>query len=387
MTFLIYSINFKFLEMSKSGITSFLLFCCMINSFGLNGQNINFQIDGIVNVDSGKISLHLNPDYVAGETCKITAKIENKNFSIAGYIQESQGAFITIDDVYMSSDFVIDKGLQTVSINIESPQEMPIITNETMHEEYPKYTDFYKVLNTERKLFEHKRDSLYLHFNGDLPDSIKLILNENQKAIYMMSDSTLLKYVERNPNSKIAFWELIRLMNWGYEPIFDSIFNAFSDTLRNGCAGKILKTKLQDCKQLSIGQMFPNFNCINTNNEIFSSQLFIKNKFTLIEFWYSKCSPCRRQFNSLKDLYQQYSGSGFEIVAISVDRVKDKKEMENLILSEKLVWKQYWDKDGAESQKYSIHAFPTNFLIDSSGKIIEKNISMEALYEFLKSAL
>ena len=61
--------------------------------------------------------------------------------------------------------------------------------------------------------------------------------------------------------------------------------------------------------------------------------------------------------------------------------------MESLIAKEKLVCKQYWDKDGTESQRYYINAFPTNFLIDSSGKIIEKNISMEALNELLKSTL
>ena len=366
---------------------SFLLFYYMINSFGLNGQNTNFQINGIVNVDSGKISLHINPDYMMDGTSIITANIENQKFSISGYIHESQGAFITIDDIYMSSDFVIDEGLQTISINIDSSREVPVVDNKTMREEYPNYAAFYQDVNIERKLLEQKIDSLHQHFNGNLPDSLMLMLDENQTAIYSMGDSTLLKYIERYPNSKIAFWELVRLMNWGYETIFDSIYNAFSDTLQNGYAGKILKNKMQESKQLTIGQIFPNLNCIDTNNEVLSSQLFLKNKLILIDFWYSRCSPCRRQFDGLKDLYQQYSDNGFEIIGISIDRLKDKEEMESLIAKEKLVWKQYWDKDGTESQRYYINAFPTNFLIDSSGKIIEKNISMEALNELLKSTL
>lgn len=373
--------------MSKRGLLFLLLFCCMIHSFDINAQNSNFKIDGIINVDSGKIDLHFYSDYIPGGTNKITAEIKNKKFSISGYIPESQGVFLAIDDVYLSSDFVIDEGFQTIFINIDSSREVPVVKNKTMLEEYPNYIAFYKKIDAKNESFDQKRDSLYQLYDGALPDSIKLILSEEQKAIYNASDSILLKYAERNPNSKIAFWKLASLMDWGVEPIFDSIYNAFSETLKNGYAGKILNVKLQNGKQLSVGQIFPHFNCQNASNENLSSHIFLKNKFTLIDFWYSGCGPCRAQFSSLRDMYQQYSGSGFEIVGISVDQIKHKKEWDNIIVNEKLVWKQYWDKNGIESKRYSINAFPTNFLIDSRGKIIEKNISMEALGEFLNSSL
>ncbi len=362
------------------------LFYCLISSCG-NGQNSNFTIDGTVNADSGKLELRFYSDYIPGGTDVITAEIRDKKFTISGYIPESQGVFIGIDNIYQSSDFIIDKGKQTISININSYREVPAVENKTMLEEYPNYFAFYKEINARYESLDQKTDSLNQLYEGNLPDSIGLMLRKEQNAIYNASDSTLLKYAESNPNSKIAFWKLIKLMNWGYEPIFDSIYDAFSETLRNGYAGKVLNSKLQDSKQLSVGQLFPVFSCQNTNYEKLSSDIFLKNKFTLVDFWYSGCGPCRAQFGRLKDLYQQYRGSGFEIVGISVDKVENKKEWENLIIKNRLVWKQYWDKDGVETQKLSINAFPTNFLLDSTGKIIDKNISMEALGEFLKSSL
>lgn len=371
--------------MKKCNILFFLLFGCIINSFGQNEQPINFEIEGTINVDSGEIHLNFYSDYIPNETKKIVAEIRNKKFSFSGYIQESQGVFIALDDRYLSSDFVIDKGVQTISINIDSGREVPMIKNKTMLEEYPEYIAFHKEINAKRDLFAQKMDSLYKHYKNDLPTSIMLSLKEEQKAMYIASDSTLLKYAESNPNSKIAFWSLVRLFNWGYEPIFDSVYNAFSGTLKNGYAGKVLNDKLQNSRQLSVGQLFPIFNCQNRNEEDLSSHIFLENKFTLVDFWFSSCVPCRAQFSSLRDLYKEYSGSGFEIVGISVDRTKDKKEWEDVIVKEKLIWKQYWDKDGTESQRFSIKAFPTNFLIDNTGKIIEKNISMEALGEFLSS--
>jgi len=370
----------------KQYTTLFLiLFCCLINSFEIKGQNSNFKIEGTINVDSGKIYLNFNSDYIPSETNKIVAEIKDKRFSFSGYIPESQGVFIALENSYMSSNFVIDKGVQTIFIDIDSVRKVPVVKNKTMLEEYPSYITFYKEINAKNDLFNQKRDSLYKLHNYDLPNSIRLILDEEQKAIYNANDSALLKYTERNPNSKIAFWNLVSLMSWGYEPIFDSIYNNFSDELKRSYAGKILGVKIQNSKQLSVGHMFPSFDCQNTYEENFSSQIFYKNKFTLVDFWFSKCGPCLVQFSRMRDLYKQYSESGFEIIGISVDQIRDKKEWEDVIVKEKLVWKQYWDKDGKESQKFSINAFPTNFLIDSTGKIIDKNISMEALSEFLSS--
>ena len=381
--------------MSKKSIL-FLLFCFLIHSFEISGQNSNFKIEGTITVDSGKtelvscwgnVELHFYSDYITGGTSKITAEIAKNKFTIYGYIPESQGVFLTLDNIYISSDFVIDQGLQTISIDIDSSREVPVVKNKTMLEEYPNYVAFHNEINAKNKSFYQKIDSMYQLYDNELPDSISLILSKEQKAIQNADDSTLLKYAERNPNSKIAFWKLIRLMNWGYEPIFDSIYNAFSETLKNGYAGKVLNAKLQSSKKLSVGQTFPLFNCQNVNNENLSHHIFLKNKFVLVDFWYSGCSPCRAQFSSMRNLYKQYSGKGFEIVGISVDQIKNKKDWEDLIAQEKLVWQQYWDKDGAESKRFSISAFPTNFLIDSTGKIIDKNISTEALGEFLNSSL
>lgn len=371
--------------MKKISVLYLILFWCLINSCEKNRENSNFKIDGIINVESGKIYLNFYPDFIPNETSEMTAEIKNGRFSFSGYIPESQGVFVTLDSNYISSDFIIDKGVQTIVIDTDSIRKVPVVKNKTMMKEYPNYIAFYKEVNTRKDLFDQKIDSLYKIYNYDLPDSIRFILDKEQKAIHNASDSTLLKYTEKNPSSKIAFWVLTRLMNWGYEPIFDSIYNNFSEVLRKGYAGEILGEKIQNGRQLSVGQMFPSFNCKNANEEKFSSRLFHENRFTLVDFWYSRCAPCLAQFSSMRDLYKQYSGSGFEIIGISIDQIRDKKQWEDIIVKEKLVWKQYWDRDGTESRRFSINAFPTNLLIDSTGKIIDKNISMEALSELLSS--
>lgn len=368
-----------------------ILFGYLITSCGQKEQQSNFEIDGTINIDSGKVCLYFYSDYIPNEEKVIFAKVKDKKFSISGYIPESQGVFIVLendsDAIYMSSEFIIDEGLQTISIDTNLSREVPMVKNKTMLEEYPNYLVFFEEIKTKYDLFYQKMDSLNKLYSYDLPYSVSLMADQERKALESASDSTLLRYTEKNPNSKFAFWRLIRLMSWSYEPIFDSIYNTFSENLKNGYAGKVLKDKLQSSKQLAIGKIFPDFNCQNTNGENFSVEIFLKNKFTLVDFWYTNCGPCRKQFGQLRDLYKQYGGRGFEIVAISVDQMKNKEKWENLIVDENLVWKQYWDKNGAESHKFSIYVFPTNFLVDSTGKIIDKNISMDELDVLLSSQI
>ncbi len=46
-----------------------------------------------------------------------------------------------------------------------------------------------------------------------------------------------------------------------------------------------------------------------------------KGKVVLVDFWATWCPPCRRSIPHLVDLHNRYSGKGFEVVGISLDRV------------------------------------------------------------------
>lgn len=372
--------------MKKYFIFSLSLFLSIAGLTAQNKQPSNFRIDGTIKADSGKVSLCFYSDYLPNKTKELVAQIKDNKFSISGYIPEAQGVSLHFDNGY-TSDFILEKGVQTVSVNIDSFRTVPKVNNKTMLEEYPKKDLFYQKITAKDKLFDQKYDSLLKQYNYQLPKEISYILNKDKEAMYRESDSTLLAYAKMNPDSKIAFWNLIRLMGWGYEPIFDSIYSSFSNTLREGYAGKVLGERLKIGKLLSVGQPFPIINCQNNINEKLSSSLFLRNKYTLVDFWYSGCNPCRRQFPNMLDLYKQYSNNGFEIVGISVDKIANKPDWERVIAENKLTWKQYWDKNGTEAHRLSIFVSPTNFLIDNTGKIVSKNISMEELEEFLREKL
>jgi peroxiredoxin len=375
-------------NMKKWCVVLIISFLAIADSFGQNDQQFYFQIDGTINADTGTVTLNFFlPEYIPNNVNDIAVKVKNGKFTISGYLPEPQTVEILLDDAYKSPDFIIEKGLQTISINTDSTEKVPVVSNSTMVNEYPLYAAFFKQNSIKRNICDQKYNSLYKLNNYQLPEAIKFSQKKELAILYKEHDKLLLTYSEKNPTSEIAFWKLIHLMGWGYEPIFDSIYNSFSDQLKNGYAGRVLKKKLEEGKVLSIGKQFPSLQCINRNNEKLSSAVFANQKLTLVDFWYSRCAPCRAQFGSLKKLYNQFGTKGFEIVGISKDKATDKKIWEETIVNDQLIWQQYWDIDGKDTHRLSIHAFPTNFLVDHTGKIIAKNISMGELEEVLSSSL
>jgi len=380
--------------MKKWCVLFLMSFLIVSNFFGTNKKQLRknskqfyFKIDGTINADTGTVSLNFYSEYISNKVGELEAKVRNRKFSISGYITEPQAVFICFDNRYISSDFILEKGVQTISINTDSIRKVPIVLNNTMINEYPHYSAFFTQQEIKKSFFYQKQDSLEKLYNHHLPDSIKLNLKKEDDNLYEEGNKLLLSYSEKNPTSIIAFWKLAQKMFWGYEPIFDSIYNTFSAELKNEYAGRVLHTKLENGKLLSLGKNFPPIPCVSRNNEKFSSAIFLKNKLTLVDLWYSGCGPCRAQFNRLKELYSQFSNRGFEIVGISVDKDANKKKWENIIFNEKLSWLHYLDLNGKEVHRLSINVFPTNFLIDSTGKIIAKNISLEVLDELLNKNL
>ena len=124
-------------------------------------------------------------------------------------------------------------------------------------------------------------------------------------------------------------------------------------------------------------KIFPSIplNSIDSLNPIIK-----KNKFTLLDFWFSTCMPCIKQFPSFKNTYDLNKSKGFEIIGISVDR--NKSTWQESIHKHDLNWLQYLDSYKIITQKLNISSFPTNYLLDNNGKIIKKNISPEDLATF-----
>jgi thiol-disulfide isomerase/thioredoxin len=101
----------------------------------------------------------------------------------------------------------------------------------------------------------------------------------------------------------------------------------------------------------------------------------MRGKVVLIDFWATWCPPCRHIAPDVVGLYQKYHSKGLEVIGVSVD--SDKDGLLDAVKKEGLVWPQYCDYKGADNEvaaKYGIEQFPTLFLVNKKGVVVNGNL-------------
>ena len=111
-------------------------------------------------------------------------------------------------------------------------------------------------------------------------------------------------------------------------------------------------------------------------------------KYVLLDFWASWCGPCMREVPYLLETYKQYHDKGFEIYGVSFDR--DAEAWKSAVENKGMNWihvsdVNYFDNQAATD--YAIRSIPSNFLIDSEGTIIARNLRGEQVAEKLAELL
>ena len=123
------------------------------------------------------------------------------------------------------------------------------------------------------------------------------------------------------------------------------------------------------------------------------SELFSKNKITMINVWGTFCGPCIREMPDLARISESHKNSGVEVVGVVID-VTDRKGNVNVrqkANAEKIVSQTGADyKHIVPSQKMissvlkNVQAVPTTFFVDSTGKVIHSVIGARDEKEWQK---
>ena len=106
------------------------------------------------------------------------------------------------------------------------------------------------------------------------------------------------------------------------------------------------------------------------SSETINTKEFIKNEFTILNFWESWCGPCRKEHPNLVRLSKI---KNLKIIGINF---KDDKENAKSFLKENgnpfdILTE---DKDGKNSVNFGVYGIPETILIDSELKILKKYI-------------
>lgn len=366
----------------------FCLFSLLFLKFNVSAQksgSSTFNLLGKINIESARILLIPLGDslYYPEKTKVIKGTIDHGRFNFKGAISYPY-AFIlqVINDsnklLYVSSVFFIDSGTQRINCNVNIVREKPEILNVTSEEKREIYDKAYIPINKEFSDFYRKKDSLYNEYNNNVPPALLANYSKKYKSLEYKRDVVLFQYTKEHPHSFVALWELVGRSNSGYRPIYDSIYFQLTADLRRTVTGMRLGDQLRSAAIVNVGNKFPRLLLRNIKNEKTAISINDKKKYTLVDFWFSHCFPCISQFDELKSLFEKYNKK-FDILSISVDDSSHVNDWKSVIAKYNLPWKQYLDLNGKEATRLSINEFPTNFLLDKSGKIIATNIEPSEL--------
>jgi len=136
-----------------------------------------------------------------------------------------------------------------------------------------------------------------------------------------------------------------------------------------------------------IGDKFPNIQFPMMKKDTVLLNDVLGEKLTIVDLWASWCAPCRIENRKvLTPLYNEYHDQGLQILAYALE-------------SNETAWKAAAKRDGADRwlqssdlqgddapflKKIRVRTIPANFILDSNGVVIAKNIHGEELMDLVK---
>lgn len=92
----------------------------------------------------------------------------------------------------------------------------------------------------------------------------------------------------------------------------------------------------------------------------------------VLNFWASWCQPCVEEAPSLSELQKQTAGSGVVVVAVSIDR--NEKLYDQFRKHFQPSFQTARDPDANISASYGTYKVPETYIIDRSGRVVQKII-------------
>ena len=126
---------------------------------------------------------------------------------------------------------------------------------------------------------------------------------------------------------------------------------------------------------------------VELSSENFESTI-TSNDLVLVDFWASWCGPCRAENPFVVKAYEMYHPKGLAIVSVSLD--DNESDWKAAVAKDHLNWIHVSSLKGFDepaAKLYGISAIPQNFLIDSAGTIVAKDLRGDALAIALANCL
>lgn len=323
-----------------------------------------------------------------------TQPIEQKTFSLTVLLNpDAKPGMLYLEDARSGIPVPLDSGQVKdgkVAFNAALPESpmQAVLRNK----DYSQFTvlwlednamqlDATQTTLAEAKVTGSETDSLSKDFQA------RLLSLPQDSSYEERSNAISVKFIKDHPNSIMGVSMLANMASvWGRSTT-ESLYNRFTPEIQQSTYGAQIAHYLSLNKDPQLGDAYIDFSM--ANSEGVETKLSENTaKATLLEFWASWCGSCRKKNPDLVKTYQRYHEAGLEIFAVSLD--SEKASWLAAIEADSLTWLHVSDLKGAQNTAaltYGTRGASDNFLIDSTGKIVGRNLWGKELNEAVEGLL
>lgn len=120
------------------------------------------------------------------------------------------------------------------------------------------------------------------------------------------------------------------------------------------------------------GKQFPKIDIKDFEGKIINtSELYQNSDFTLITFWATWCSPCKKELAAYATQATIWKKKyGLEINTISIDDQESSLKVKQFVSLSDWPFKSYWDVANVLMKQMYVKSIPYTVIVNKSGKIV-----------------
>lgn len=312
--------------------------------------------------------------YLTYSDFKDSTDIKNGKFVFKGIVKEPVLSKIKIKGHENPIEFYLENSDIVFRGHIDSLNKAIITGSKTENER----KDYIKIVNNFDEIF------------ADIEKEYESADSDRKKELeklYEKADLNLVsaqkQFIKDNPTSYLCIG-ILQNIDWCFNSAteYNEYLSLLDTSLFRYDDLKKIKTEVSMLERVDIGKTAPDFEINDINGELIKlSDIYPNYKYTLLDFWASTCSPCRKENRHILAAYERYHDKGFGVFGVSTDT---KKELWiNAIEKDGLTWintcnLKKWNNNELV-KTYSLRQVSANFLLDNSGKIVASNLRGEDL--------
>lgn len=97
---------------------------------------------------------------------------------------------------------------------------------------------------------------------------------------------------------------------------------------------------------------------------------FQNHKLTVVSFWATWCSPCKKELDAIKELYPEWKKLGVELVAVTIDDAQALNKVKPMVAQKGWSYTILSDQNKDMLRLLNFQSVPQTFVVDATGTIV-----------------